>query len=86
MIKYLSREKGFASLIGMLVVLGLVCLLTYYLINSYYRPAQTLQVEEPQGSKASVSYSTIVSHSRDKVEQINKKSQNQFKQLEEMSK
>jgi hypothetical protein len=86
MIKYLYREKGFVSLIGMLVALGLICWLAYYLLNSYFKPSKVLPEAGPEGGKVSASYNNIVSDARDKVNQINKKSQGQSQQLEEMNK
>ena len=90
MIKYLRNEKGFFALIGMLVVLALICFFVYYVINVYFG----LQVAQQAGVSGTVSsdnnapanYKSIISSTRDKVEELNKKSFDQLKQTEGLNK
>lgn len=90
MIKYLHNEKGFFTLIGMLVALVLLCFFVYYLINVYFSPqvAQQAGVSGPvsSGNNAAASYKSIVSDTRDKIEELNKKSLDQLKQIEGLNK
>jgi len=86
----LRNEKGFFTLIGMLVALALLCYFVYYLINVYYSPnvAQQPGVSGPVslGNNSVVNYGSIVSDARKKVEELNKKSFDQLKQIEGLNK
>jgi hypothetical protein len=85
-IRYYSNEKGFASLIGMLVALALICFFVYYMMNTYFKA----QVSLPESSginsgsdNSPANYQSVISNTRNKVEAINKKSMDSFKQAEE---
>lgn len=88
MTKFPMNKKGSFSLIGMLIVLGLICFFTYYIINLYFSPrmVQRLSGDEPavSGGNSAPQYQSIISHTRDKVEELNKKSFEQMKQIEEL--
>ncbi len=86
--KFLGNIKGSFSLIGMLVVLGLVCFFAYYIISIYFSPQIVQRLTGNVGvvsvNDSSPAYQSIISSTRDKVEEINKKSFNQLKQIEEL--
>jgi hypothetical protein len=86
MAKYFGNEKGFFSLIGMLVALALVCFSVYYMMNTYFKttvsvPAQSGLSSGPESSEAN--YQSIVTNTRNKVEDINKKSMDTLKQADD---
>jgi hypothetical protein len=84
--KYLPDEKGFVSLIGMLVALALICFFVYYMMNTYFKA----QVSLPEQAGVSAgpgntgaNYQSIITNTREKVETINKKSMDSLKQTED---
>jgi hypothetical protein len=86
MAKYPGNEKGFFSLIGMLVALALICFFVYHMMNNYFKatvsvPAQSGLSSSSQNS--GVSYQSVITNTRSKVEEINKKSADSFNQAEE---
>ena len=89
MVKYLGDKKGFFSLIGMLIALALICFFVYYMMNTYFKTQTFLpgsvNVTSASGNTAA-NYQSIISNTRDKVEELNKKSLDQLKQAEEIYK
>ena len=86
MIRYHSNEKGFASLIGMLVALALICFFVYYMMNTYFKAQVSLPESSginPGGGDSPANYQSVISNTRNKVEAINKKSVDSLKQAEE---
>ena len=86
MIRYQFNEKGFASLIGMLVALALICFFVYYMMNTYFKAQVSLPESagiNPGPGNSVVNYQSIISNTRNKVEEINKKSMDSLKQAEE---
>lgn len=86
MLKYLGNKKGFFSLIGMLIALALICFFVYYMMNTYFKTQTSLpdSVGVSSGSgNAVANYQSIVTNTKNKVEEINKKSLDQLKQAEE---
>jgi hypothetical protein len=86
MAKYPANEKGFLSLIGMLVTLALICFFVYYMMNNYFKATVSVPAQSglSSGSENGVAnYQSIVTNTRDKVETINKKSLDQLKQVED---
>jgi len=89
MVKYLGDKKGFFSLIGMLIALALICFFVYYMMNTYFKTQTFLpdSVDVTSGSgNTAANYQSIISNTRDKVEELNKKSLDQLKQAEEIYK
>jgi hypothetical protein len=86
MIKFKSDEKGFASLIGMVVALALICFFVYYMMNTYFKAQVSLPesvgINSSSGNSVT-NYQSIVTNTRNKVEEINKKSMDALKQAEE---
>jgi hypothetical protein len=85
-IRYQLNEKGFAGLIGMLVALALICFFVYYMMNNYFKAQVSLPESAgiiPGSGNSPVNYQSIVTNTRDKMEEINKKSLDQLKQVEE---
>ena len=79
-IKYLGQEKGFISLLGLLLSLAITCFLFYILFNVYFRVPATR--ENPgndtfsQAASIPVSdYKSIVNTTKSKLQDINKKEQ-----------
>ena len=89
MAKYLRDQKGFLSLISMLVTLAIICFCVYYMMKNYFSPqiAGMAGVSSP-GLSGNVmgSAQSIVSSTREKVDEINRKSQEQMNQLEQLNK
>jgi hypothetical protein len=87
MAKYPGNEKGFFSLIGMVVTLALICFFVYYMMNTYFKTAVSSVPAESglsSGSENSgANYQSIISNTRNKVEDINKKSMDSLKQAEQ---
>ncbi len=86
MAKYPGNEKGFFALIGMLVALALICFFVYYMMNNYFKPVLSVPAQSGLGSGSENSgsnYQSIISNTRNKVEEINKKSTDSLKQAEE---
>ncbi len=89
--KYPRNEKGFISLIAMLVVLALVCFFAYYGINTYFG-SQSMREISGTGSGSTgennvpVGFKSVVSDTRNKLQEINKKSVEQLNQIEEVIK
>ena len=71
------NKKGFVSLIGMLLTLGIIIFLVYILLNTYLKP--TIMDSETS------SYKSIADGVRDRVEEINKKTLEQTKQLQNLT-
>ncbi|MCX5708446.1 MAG: hypothetical protein NTY14_05695 [Candidatus Omnitrophica bacterium] len=86
MAKYPGNEKGFFSLIGMIVSLALICFFVYYMMNNYFKAQVSVPDESGLSSgseSSSVNYQSIISNTRNKVEEINKKSMDSLKQAED---
>jgi hypothetical protein len=86
MSKYPGNEKGFFALIGMVVTLGLICFFVYYMMNNYFKPALSVPAQSglSSGSENSgANYQSLISNTRNKVEEINKKSMDSLKQAED---
>ncbi len=89
--KYTGNEKGFISLIAMLVVLALVCFFAYYVVNTYFGSQSmretlgTCEVSTGE-NKVPVGFKSVVSDTRNKLQEMNKKSIEQFNQIEELKK
>jgi len=86
--EYPRNEKGFISLIALLVVLALICYFAYYVVNAYFGSQvsrQTLETEAINAGKSNIpaGYRSVVSDTRDKLQEINKKSAEQMNQIEE---
>ncbi len=86
MIKYPGNEKGFFSLIGMLVALALICYFVYYMMNTYFKAEVTLPESAGINSgpvNPGANYQSVITNTRQKIEEVNKKSFDQLKQVEE---
>lgn len=86
MAKYFGNEKGFFTLIGMLVALVLICFLVYYMMNTYFKTAVSVPAQSGLSSgleSSGANYQSIVTNTRNKVEDINKKSGDTLKQAED---
>ena len=89
-----GNEKGFFSLIGMLIALGLICYFVYYMMNTYFKAEFALPESAAVNSKAinpgtvnsGANYQSVITNTRDKIEEINRKSLDQIKQVEEVYK
>ncbi len=86
--KYPGNEKGFISLIALLVVLALICYFAYYVVNTYFGSQVSLQTSGTGTGENNVpvGYKSVVSDTRDKLQEINKKSIEQLNQIEELNK
>ncbi len=87
--KFPANEKGFLGLIEMLAVLGVICFLAYFLINNYLKPHVLLEAEDPGGNDqpahAPISYSSVLSKTKEKVEQINERTKDRYQQFDELN-
>jgi hypothetical protein len=86
MARYPGNEKGFFSLIGMLVALALICFFVYYMMNNYFKAQvsvpESVGVNSGSGNSPA-NYQSIITNTRNKVEDINKQSMDSLKQAEE---
>jgi hypothetical protein len=83
---YFYRQKsGFLSILGLLITLVIISVLVYYLLNTYFKTAGIpVQQKSGPGSSAGIntsSYQSIISSSRNAVDNINKRSQSQLDEL-----
>jgi len=80
-----NYDSGFASLIGLLITLALMCLLVYIAFNTYFKTPvtdkETKKSLSQQGIDSS-SYKTILDSSRNKVKDIQKQLKEQTEELE----
>jgi hypothetical protein len=90
--KFPLNEKGFLGLIEMLVVLVLICFSAFFLVNKYFKPQISKQQAEDSGlneegsGRGPISYTSVISKTRDKVEQINERTQDRYKQFDGLNK
>jgi type IV secretory pathway TrbF-like protein len=86
MSRYPKNNQGFVSLIGMLLTLIIICFLVYTMLNIYFKPGV---VEKTAGKNMQASgidtssYKSIVDSTKDKVKEINQRSQERVDQLRE---
>jgi hypothetical protein len=84
----MRSEKGFVSLIGMIVSLLIICGLMYYIVTTYFKSSAV--VLSPQSSAGgqgqpavnSNNYGAAADAARAKVDEINKQIEARDKQME----
>ena len=82
-------EKGFVSLIGMLIALCVVCYLCFIVFKTYFKnPALEQAVEETHSERVidTSNHHSIVESSKAVVEDYNKQVLKRQKQIEELDK
>jgi type IV secretory pathway TrbF-like protein len=84
------NKKGFASLLGMLLAVGIVCFLVYIMLKTYFKPflveRDTDKTQSGQTNMGITSYKTFTDSAREKVKEINKRNLEQANQFEELNK
>jgi len=89
-IKYLSQERGFLSLLGMVLTLSIICFLAYLLLNTYFKMPLAGQKAVNAGIYPDIGLSTgsgvsgyrsIVNNTRGTLDSINKQHEKQIDDL-----
>ena len=90
MLRYLKNEKGYLSLIGMLIALALLGYFVYIVINAYFNPISPAGQKGGSSSSFSTSPGTvnpsIVDQTRNDIKKLNQKSLEQIQQIEGLNK
>ncbi len=90
MINCVRNNKGFVTLLGMLLTVGIICWLAYILLKTYFKPAfvgqGTDKIQSGQSNIGIGSYKTFTDTAREKVREINKRNFEQANQFEDLNK
>lgn len=82
---YLRNEKGFFTMIGILLALALVCFFVYIVFNAYFGPVSgnksNTGLSGPANSGAS-NVKSIVGSTKDMIKDMNRKSIEQYNEIE----
>ncbi len=82
-----SRNYGFASLLGLVITLMIICVLVYFIFNVYFKmPGVDEETKEAfsQHGIDSSSYKTILDSTQGKVQDLNKQLRDRTKAIEEL--
>jgi len=88
--KYIANEKGFWSLISILITLALIGYFAYFIINAYFKPlsktgSKTTSSDEGGSSPGMVNPS-VVDQARSEVDKLNQRTFDQLQQIKEINK
>ncbi|MDD5347867.1 MAG: hypothetical protein PHT59_04560 [Candidatus Omnitrophica bacterium] len=84
--KYLKDEKGFYSLIGILVALALLFFFVYYVINTYFGSGFPWQQGTRGSNNAAVNYRSVINSTRENIDTMNTKTMEQLQQIDALKK
>ena len=84
----LREEKGFLSLIAMLVTLAIVCYLVYIYFQASSKPLTSTggQSGEGSGQQSTTGYQNLVGQARSQVKKMNEKTSQTDKAIDELTK
>jgi len=82
---YLRNEKGFFTMIGILLALALMCFFVYIVINAYFAPLSANKSNTGLGGPANPAagnVKSIVGSTKDIIKDVNRKSIEQYDEVE----
>lgn len=79
----MNARRGFASLLGLIITLGIICFMAYFLLNNYFKiPLSGQGIDNsdimPGTATPGASYRSIVSSAKSTLGSIEKEHQKQL--------
>ncbi len=86
--KYLANDKGFFSILGILLALALLFFGAYYMINVYFGkgPGGGVSAGSASSGEPASNYQSVIQSTKDNINKMNSKTMEQLQQVDELKK